>query len=549
MSLIRELLSLPSIRNLFRPLAGAFISGLVLLGQVNLIATGTPQTHHGVATFIDPLEPIPNGAVRLFEEKTELRDQTDAPGPCDLSIAPGFWKRTAHTESDASPEREALTDANTDTKMAPELKAGARLVSEDVFDGGGNGLPAVVDGSPLEKTEEGASGHYLSTGTTQKARISPPEIQPAGQVSVAKILLYDLEIIGPDPPVASNQSPVIFQCVAHDTSGRKLEVSPQWHMEPPGAGTTSYSRDGGIITFVPHEDFIGQVQVFLTDSISGQTAQFNASNCLAECDRGLAVFHCLSGDAPEISVGDRQGFRLIIPQGAIPPGDTSLIFLRKPTVLEIKRTTPHHHLWGQIYDVRTIDAISEISFSAGDYISFIRPLELILPLISEARSSKTAVGRWSYQDLEWTSLGGTASGEEISVSVDHLSQFAVLSASTSLGLNDIRLVPNPFTPHDPYGLQLAFTLSSDRARKPFVTIRVYNMAGQLVRTICENEPLPKGSYLPGKSFLDSRGRDITLWDGRTETGELARNGRYLIHFRADDSAGTVEKLVTAVLIK
>ena len=111
------------------------------------------------------------------------------------------------------------------------------------------------------------------------------------------------------------------------------------------------------------------------------------------------------------------------------------------------------------------------------------------------------------------------------------------------------ITPNPFSPHDPYGLQLTFTLSSDQVRKPFLTIRVYNMTGQLVRTICQNEPVPKGTYLPGESFLDSRGEDITTWDGRTDSGEPARNGRYLIHFRADDANRTVEKLLPVVLIK
>jgi hypothetical protein len=146
-------------------------------------------------------------------------------------------------------------------------------------------------------------------------------------------------------------------------------------------------------------------------------------------------------------------------------------------------------------------------------------------------------------------LVGTRSGDEISTLVDHFSQFAVLGLSEPLAINDIRLLPNPFTPYDPYGLQLAFTLSTDRARKPFVTIKIYNMTGELVRTICENEPLPKGTYLPGEDFMNSRGHDITKWDGRTDTGEMARNGRYLVHFRAEDSAGTVEALKTVVLIK
>ena len=389
---------------------------------------------------------------------------------------------------------------------------------------------------PTEKAPEPMSGAPLVSSESLAANVQ------AGA-------LYGLDIIGPDPPVISNRAPAIFQCVARDTSGQKITISPRWSLEPHEAGVTSYSRDGETVTFLPHSDFIGRVEIFLTDSITGLTAQFNASDSLAECDRGLSVFHCLRGDAPGVSVSDRQGFQVNIPDGALSPGDTALIFLRKPPVLEIKRITSGYRVWGQIYDLRAYDHAGRISLSSGDEISLIRPLELALPLDSEACGPQAVVGRWSYQDLEWSPLGGVSSDDEITVPVDHFSQFAVLSVFEPLGWHDIRLLPNPFTPHDPYGLQLGFTLSSDQARKPFVTIRVYSITGRLVRTICENEPVPKGIYSPGESFHDSRGEDITRWDGRTDSGKLARNGRYLIHFRADDSDGTVSKLLPVVLIK
>jgi hypothetical protein len=543
----REYLSSQFMNGLIRQSAGLLIAGLVLFTGVHIAAASAPQPHRLPAMVTD-LQGKPLGSVTvcLGDGNTELRDQTDALGPYGSSIDPGVWKLSVHTEQYASPLPEALTVTNADTEKILVLKPRARLVSDPLLDGGGESLPAVSDGTPLKETEEGPSVHSVATGTSQKGWISPPEIQLATQVPVAKTMLEDLEIIGPDPPVASNRSQVTFRCVAYDTLGQKMTIRPQWRLEPPGAGATSYSRNGEMFTFAPHEDFIGQVKVFLTDSISGQTAEFNASDSLSECDQGLAVYHRLSGGAPESSVGDRQGFRMIIPQGAIPQGETTLISLRKPPVLELKRITPGYQLWGQIFDVRASD---DVSFFSNDEVSFARPLELILPLVSEARSHQTIIGRWSYQDLEWSSLGGTASAEEISVQVDHLSQFAVLSPSASLGLKDIQLLPNPFTPHDPYGLQLAFTLSTDAARKPFVTIRVYTMAGDLVRTICENEPIPKGTYRPGERFLDSRGRDITCWDGRTDSGEMARNGRYVIQFQVTDSGGTVEALKTAVLIK
>jgi hypothetical protein len=532
---------------LTRLLAGSLCSGLLLLGLADTIAASAPIIHRLSETAADSGERSRCGAAVPFpDEKPELRDQITAPGQHVLLIDPGVWKLPVHAEQYVSQSPEALTATDADTEKDATLNPGARLVSDRGPDGGGNDLPAVSDGTPLERSEEGASVHFIPPDTPQTSRLSPAEDQPIRLESGAKILLESLEIVGPDPPVVSNRSQVTFQCVAHDTSGQKMIISPKWRLDPPGAGAVSHTRNGETITFAPHQDFIGQVQVFLTDSISGQTVEFNTSDSLSECDHGLAVFHLLSGEAPEISVGDLQGFRLNIPAGAIPHGDTAMIFLRKPPVLDIKRITPGYQVWGHIYDVCASD---DLSLFPDHEVSFDRPVELILPLGAETGSRQAVIGRWSHQDLEWTPLGGTAEAGDISVQADHLSQFAVLSASASAGLRDIQLLPNPFSPHDPYGLQLAFTLSSDQTRKPFVTIEVYNIAGELVRTICENEPLPKGTYLPGETCLDSRGCDVTRWDGRTDTGDLARNGHYVIHFRVQDGTETVEALKTAVLIK
>ncbi len=359
------------------------------------------------------------------------------------------------------------------------------------------------------------------------------------QVQVFNEALLDhLEILGPQQPMISNQSQAIFRYVALDSSGQEMDIQPRWSFQPREAGLVTYSRNEDMISFDPHDDFIGQVRITLSDSISGQTVEYNAADSIAECDRGLGIYCLLTGDNSEISLADGNGFRLLIPNSALPQGSTTQISLRKPSVPDVKRYTPRHEIHGQVYDLRT-----------SNEIAFLYPLHIVLPIVPEARSLHAIIGRWDFHRLEWEELGGVRAQEEISTEVDHLSQFAVLGLSKPLAVDHLQLLPNPFTPHDPYGLQLGFTLSTDCAREPFVTIKVYNMTGDLVRTICENEPMPKGTYLLGENFLDSRGRDITSWDGRTDSGEMARNGRYLVYFKVEDSAGTAEVRKTAVLIK
>ena len=130
----------------------------------------------------------------------------------------------------------------------------------------------------------------------------------------------------------------------------------------------------------------------------------------------------------------------------------------------------------------------------------------------------------------------------LAVDVESFSEFAVLQASEPLDLKDVKLVPNPFTPFDPYGLQIAFRLTSRDVREPFVTVEIYNMAGELIRTLCKDLPMAKGVHRPGDP-------STLRWDGRTDDGALARNGRYVVRIRVRDGTGTREVLKTAVLIK
>jgi flagellar hook assembly protein FlgD len=71
---------------------------------------------------------------------------------------------------------------------------------------------------------------------------------------------------------------------------------------------------------------------------------------------------------------------------------------------------------------------------------------------------------------------------------------------------------------------------------PFVTVRIYNMAAQLVREVISNEPQGKG-------------RVSVEWNGLTDSAEAARNGRYVVEVLAEDSSGTETALGTVVLVK
>ena len=117
----------------------------------------------------------------------------------------------------------------------------------------------------------------------------------------------------------------------------------------------------------------------------------------------------------------------------------------------------------------------------------------------------------------------------------HFAYTVIVTLLSPLGVSGVLAEPNPFAP-DNGPVVISYDLNSDDARMPFVTVRIYNIAGQFVRELVTNEPQGKG-------------RATVEWDGLTESAEAARNGRYVVQVKAEDSTGTETALGTVVLVK
>jgi len=89
-----------------------------------------------------------------------------------------------------------------------------------------------------------------------------------------------------------------------------------------------------------------------------------------------------------------------------------------------------------------------------------------------------------------------------------MKQIQLLPAQTRLVQN----CPNPFN--------AATCISYQLAQPTFVTLKVYNLSGQLVKTLVKEEK-------PG-------GWHCVRWDGRDSSGRAVASGIYLCHFTAGD---------------
>lgn len=329
----------------------------------------------------------------------------------------------------------------------------------------------------------------------------------------------------------SNADPVTFTYSAADTAGTLMAIYPLWHFEPANSGQLIRSTDLLSAVFQPASGFIGQVKITVRDSLTGAEAEFNSAEGVNAGDTGLKVYQIITASSSETQVSDGQGFSLTIPEGVVESGARLKVKLRRPSVPDVKRFTGKYTVAGQIYDILVSGSLREN-----------KQFRLRFPIPDGMQRDRLAIGHWDLNTLSWQVIESAIEGESLVATTSHFSEFAVLQQSEPLGISKLQLKPNPFTPHDPYGLQLGFNLTSDDIRKPWVTVKIYNMRGDLVRVLADDLPMAPIEYLPGDESTLS-------WDGLTDSGTLAQNGRYIVRIKVQDSTGAKEAIKTVVLIK
>lgn len=89
--------------------------------------------------------------------------------------------------------------------------------------------------------------------------------------------------------------------------------------------------------------------------------------------------------------------------------------------------------------------------------------------------------------------------------------------------------PNPFDPR----AEVA-DIYPDLTKDAYVTIKIYDFAGEYVREICKDEWMSVGSYKP--------------WDGRTDGGTMVGNGTYLCYIHAKAVNGDPKTAVVKITV-
>jgi hypothetical protein len=223
------------------------------------------------------------------------------------------------------------------------------------------------------------------------------------------------------------------------------------------------------------------------------------------------------------------------------------INLSRRNVPESKAFSSEAESYGDSYNLNT--EISSFLDQEQVILKLPIPIEVSTSAI-ENRNQGINVGMWNDDFLEWEILANsdlqTLPYYAVSNTIGGVGEYIVLITSLPLGIHNLKVLPNPFSPNlinynDPLnrsltGQVIAFDLTSLDIRQPFVTLKIYNMNGELVRDLADQEPMIKGQV-------------ALIWDGKTNNGSTARNGRYIVHLKIKDSTGEKEKIKSSVLIK
>ncbi|MBC7186900.1 MAG: carboxypeptidase regulatory-like domain-containing protein, partial [Calditrichaeota bacterium] len=307
------------------------------------------------------------------------------------------------------------------------------------------------------------------------------------------------------PAVVSNSGSASFSFSATTSDGREVPIEAQWSVDHPAA-VEALSENGRL---TPKRDYIGPLCLVLRDAYSG----------VADSLWLQVVATVNPGDAARV-LKDYRGATFSLPAACV--ASPLSLGLTYPDLPDVKKKIPGYHIAGRPYALQP----------GGTALR--KPMLISLPMPDSSASGCTLFA-WNPSRLAWEELPSVAVTGGLEAEVSVLGQWAVMQPSLPLGIREFKAEPTPFSPFVA-PLQVSFRPTSQTSSVVFVTIKVYNMTGELVRRLAE------ATVAQGERFS-------VTWDGRTDGGTMALNGRYLLHIEVKDGEGSKKMLTPVVLVK
>ncbi len=395
------------------------------------------------------------------------------------------------------------------------------------------------DTTALIRTK-GKTGVYAVTATAILNNVS---VSQSFSVTMANVVMKEITIGGLPAGGELNNAARGLQLTigGRDTSGKSVNVGSSilWMLSPPSAGTISQR---GLLSV--DSTLLGKIVVTAKDGISNLSQNITIS-VVVTIDSSHAYY-----------LTDKFAMELRIPKKAVnAPIDLQLAdatFGPAKKFVFVKRTGQNFVASSNLYYLSYKgDALP------GDSLKQTASLLLAEDASMKYYGGEKMMGLYDPIALEWTTLPAAPStltlGKQSGVMstvfpglqtdvLSHLkTQYTLLVLNQPLGLTHVAVLPNPFSP-DVSPLKIGYIVSTTD-QQALMWITIYNIRGELVRTLLDGE-----RQYPGRYGSRSSSKEI-VWDGKANDGSTARNGRYVIQLRAKDSTGEKVELIQVILIK
>jgi len=374
----------------------------------------------------------------------------------------------------------------------------------------------------LKTLKEGTAKFKVST------HLESIVLEQSFSVNVSATILKDINVSSQINRLSNKSTGLQFNLTSTDTSSKQILLGNnlEWSLDPPEAGTISSTG-----FFQPVDsNYIGYVKITAKDNASGMEGFVE-----------LSVYASINPNQNYV-LTDRKGMVYSLKSGAV--SFPIELFLAKPQFGPAKKYYTPQNLSNTFIVSDKLYYFQYISSIAlpGDTLQAASTLELPIDKSLQFTEGEKTIGLYDRLAKYWSIYSSSLENNSvISKSIFRFGEFAILTVNEPLGLKYVSLLPNPFSP-EVSSLKIGYFLTTD-IPPAMVSIRIYNLRGELVRTLLDND-----IQFPGRYGSRTSLKEIS-WDGTADDGNIARNGRYIIRITAKDNSGEKTELIPVVLVK
>lgn len=362
-------------------------------------------------------------------------------------------------------------------------------------------------------------------------------IQLSNEITIKNLKLANLQITGPSE--LDNDESGFFPVSISDSSGISMTATVIFDSIYQWQGLLE-TVEGGI-EFTPDSNFVGIVNI--TARAEDQFSGNKVSGYI-----NVKVFELITPEDEASSLNPGNGFTLSLPQGMLKSGVGSarieLEAIERAPSLQASSSTSN--IASAIITINSNKDTSDFNFLPG----------LSFELDTDKTLNNAKIKWWDNNEIKWVDIEENQNGRSTlsrSYSVSQIPgwyDYAIFADSDPLGIYNLDIRPNPFTPNNPIGTRISFTASSNVGKNISYSVSVYNLNGTKIKSIVRNLSVPK-EYCNSTAEVSSCSQDecCVSWDGTTDQGDHARNGRYIIRVQIQDSSGNKELVKPVILVK